>query len=315
MTTPVSAVAGITKPGITMQSAFNFLKTAIFPSSVRPEIAIHRLDHDFKEPSARPIIRSGGDAARKTVMPTEPQAQQDPSPPQGLATPPSYKTPSSSPASHDRQQSAVAGEASAVLSARATARCSAETFIEAAERGCLASVMRHIEAGLVNAGSALYEGTPLMHAAEHGHETIVRRLLEAGACVNRARTDGWTALMLAADKGDTAIVQALLDKGAVVDHATIRGETALIAAAAKGHTATVQALLDRGARVDKAINGGWTALMYATGHIATVRLLLKTGANCRLKDTLGDTALDLAIKQNHTEVIQLLRAHEAGARP
>ena len=55
---------------------------------------------------------------------------------------------------------------------------------------------------------------------------------------------------------------------------------------------------------------GWTALHNAAGcgdHPEIVELLLKAGANTQLKTKLGQTALDLAVKNEHPDAEKLLR--------
>lgn len=46
------------------------------------------------------------------------------------------------------------------------------------------------------------------------------------------------------------------------------------------------------------------------GQVEAVRLLLDRGANPRLKNTLGSTALDLAKEMNHTKVVEALSKTE-----
>jgi ankyrin repeat protein len=48
-------------------------------------------------------------------------------------------------------------------------------------------------------------------------------------------------------------------------------------------------------------------LAASLGHIEVVDLLLKRDANVQVQDTNGSTALTLARKHNHTDVVQLLK--------
>jgi ankyrin repeat protein len=90
----------------------------------------------------------------------------------------------------------------------------------------------------------------------------------------------------------------------------------LIAAAREGDTAQISGLIKAGADVNQ--RGGvndWTPLMHAVhkNQIAAVRALIEAGADINL--TAGargrDTALRLAMVQDHPEIAALLREHGA----
>ena len=89
----------------------------------------------------------------------------------------------------------------------------------------------------------------------------------------------------------------------------------LIEAASQGDTEKVHALLALGADVnDKDKKLGGTALMYAAniGHTNTVHALLAEGADVNAKDNDGNTALMIAKKRGHKEIVRVLK--EAGAK-
>ncbi len=98
---------------------------------------------------------------------------------------------------------------------------------------------------------------------------------------------------------------------------------ALVKAASIGSTAKVIALLDKGVgvnakaphnKLDEELElAGQTALMAAAGngHVETVRLLLKRGANVNIKHEVGGTALTGAVATGHLEVVKTLL--DAGA--
>jgi len=81
-------------------------------------------------------------------------------------------------------------------------------------------------------------------------------------------------------------------------------------AAKEGNIIDVQNLLDSGADINAKNNIGWTALKYAAfrGEKGCVDLLLKVGAKIDAKTNDENTALDLAKKNNHIEVVRLLEA-------
>ena len=155
--------------------------------------------------------------------------------------------------------------------------------------------------------------TALILASSNGHKEIVEMLLEKGADVNAKDKYVYTALELASRNGHTEIVSMLLEKGADVNAKTNEGITALIRASEKGHTETVARLLEKGADVNAKDSDGWTALMWASrnGHTETVTILLEEGADVNAKDNyfLGSTALDIAIKKEHPEIVKLLKQY------
>jgi len=85
-------------------------------------------------------------------------------------------------------------------------------------------------------------------------------------------------------------------------------------AAWKGRTYTTELFLENGAKVNtREKDDDRTALIGAAleGHVETVRVLLRYGADVHLSDRLGTTALMAAAEGGHEEVIGLLT--EAGA--
>jgi ankyrin repeat protein len=54
---------------------------------------------------------------------------------------------------------------------------------------------------------------------------------------------------------------------------------------------------------------GWTPLFYAvrSNQIEVVKVLLENGADPTVKDTDGNTIMDIAIKKNHMELFTLLK--------
>ena len=85
---------------------------------------------------------------------------------------------------------------------------------------------------------------------------------------------------------------------------------ALIIAAAHGHATTVEYLIDAGADMNAkhAINEV-TPLMYAARYnqVEIIKLLLEKGANLKVKDERGFTALNHAENSKATEAVELLK--------
>lgn len=134
------------------------------------------------------------------------------------------------------------------------------------------------------------------------------------------------ALLDAARNGDTDAVEELLDEGAdiearvesMTDEETSAGEyrldagaTALVLAATEGHVRTVGLLIKRGADVNARDDADFTALERAAfvGHVGPIELLLENGAR-----VAGDSmALMWGARQGRRGVVRVLI--EAGADP
>lgn len=124
---------------------------------------------------------------------------------------------------------------------------------------------------------------------------------------NRA---GETALMMAALKGHAAAVQALLARDADVNHT---GWTPLHYAATgpqPEQVAIIALLLEHHAYIDAASPNGTTPLMMAAqyGTAESVQRLLDEGADPSLKNQLGLTAVDFALRTQRTEVAEKIVA-------
>ncbi len=95
-------------------------------------------------------------------------------------------------------------------------------------------------------------------------------------------------------------------------------ESPLITASEKGMTDIVEILLKKGANINarRIVDGNITfsSLMAAagSGHMETVRMLLKYKPDVNFKDRYGRTALDFAIKWENLEMVKML--HEAGIK-
>ena len=106
-----------------------------------------------------------------------------------------------------------------------------------------------------------------------------------------------TSFVDAVRSGDVVAVRKMLASGADPNAPEgVNDWTPLIHAVHKNQIGSVAALLDGHADPNRAVNGG-TPLMWAAGYGYTpiVRLLLARGADPRIRDLDGETAVDYAV--------------------
>jgi ankyrin repeat protein len=183
--------------------------------------------------------------------------------------------------------------------------------MQAAQRADLPAIRGLLTAGAdVNARNNT-GGTALMYAALSGDAPTVRLLLQKGAEVNAAATNGWTALMIASVGDYESVVQALVEAGADVNQVDVYGWTPLMRAIYEGRASAAKALLAVPAlKVNAQNEYGATALHYAAaaGNAALVRLLLKRGADVRMRDTAGHTPAMRAVENGYAELAAVLKS-------
>ena len=140
-------------------------------------------------------------------------------------------------------------------------------------------------------------GNPLHVAAAEGHVLTAHILIQAGAVVDVLDDEQNTALMIASQEGKSNIVKYLLQAGAKLSWKGDDGMTSLHLAAQNGHLEVVHAILNQNNKQRKFINmqdeGGWTPLVWAceNRHEEIINYLLKRGADPLKIDTEGNIAL------------------------
>jgi len=155
----------------------------------------------------------------------------------------------------------------------------------------------------------------LFLALREGSLKVARVLVDwPSTRVETRNTVDESALMMAALKGHTDMARRLIARGADVNKT---GWAPLHYAATGSHAALITMLLDAHAYIDAESPNGTTPLMMASqyGSAAAVRQLLEAGADASLKNQLGLSAQDFAMRSGRQEVFEILAAHLRKQRP
>jgi uncharacterized protein len=125
--------------------------------------------------------------------------------------------------------------------------------------------------------------TNLTDAAMQNEVDMIRDLLRAGQNPNEANEEGLTPLLVACQQGSLTASKLLVEAGANVNHQDESGFTPLMEAAVLGYDRIAQYLLEH-------------------------------GADASLKNSEGETARDLALKEEHHDLAAILKGKKGAAR-
>jgi ankyrin len=167
---------------------------------------------------------------------------------------------------------------------------------------------------LAGSSAAADRDTRLADAAMRRDLAAVRSLISQKVDVNVPGQDGTPALHWAVRVDDVATAKLLLGAGAQATLANRYGLTPLAIAAANGNAAMIGILLDAGADPNALDPAGETPLMNAArvGSLEALTLLLDRGATIDATDaTYQQTALMVAVRQNHPDIVKVLLARGA----
>lgn len=155
--------------------------------------------------------------------------------------------------------------------------------------------------------------TPLHIAASLGlsNETALI-LLNAGSDPNAANADGDTPLMVAVQKEKPILARLLVQKGASIFSQNARRENPLTQAFVKGITMTGELITSETVNSrDDTLATPIILAIQTNESIDILNLILERGADINAQNTLGDTALHLAVRKDLRKQGELLLAKGA----
>uniref|UniRef100_A0A670ZXP6 KN motif and ankyrin repeat domain-containing protein 4 n=1 Tax=Pseudonaja textilis TaxID=8673 RepID=A0A670ZXP6_PSETE len=200
---------------------------------------------------------------------------------------------------------------------RISSRKSSSPGIVAAYLQEIEMVHPHLQSVIVNLADG-NGNTALHYSVSHSNFWIVKLLLETGICdVDHQNKAGYTAVMItplasAETEEEMEVVKKLLQEGNVNIRASQGGQTALILGVSHDREDMVKALLSCNANINLQDEDGLSPLMVASqyGNLEMVKLLLShPGCDPALVDKAGNSALSLALKSAHMEIVEFLRTH------
>ena len=189
-------------------------------------------------------------------------------------------------------------------------------------RNDISAVKELIASGAdINHQQERYGHTPLIIACNYNYKELAKFLISKGADINIRGKDGSSAL-IAAGSNSQELVELLLSKGADVNAKMLDGTgvftQCIIGILGKRVSIELaEILLSKGANIDEAPTSGdaegYTNLIMAArnNNEKLVRFLIKNGANVNAKTKNGATALSLAVKERHQNIINILKSNGA----
>ena len=164
---------------------------------------------------------------------------------------------------------------------------------------------------------------PILHAVLRNDPKAIAALVAKGASVETRAPGGYTPLAVAVEEKKFDAAKALIDAGAKVNEAvSVKQVTPLMVAASEpppesrtrkllqtfDSLGVARELVKHGAAVDAATTEGVTPLMIAAAHdnAPMIGFLIQSGAKATAKNGDGETAHDIAFKNDNGSAMRML---------
>jgi cytohesin len=184
----------------------------------------------------------------------------------------------------------------------------------AAEHGYSEVAMKLLEKGADPDAPDANDYSPLCYAALAGNINLCRAMLEKDADPNISEKNGWTLLLEMVKRGNLELVKLFVSKGGDLDRMATDGTGAFDAAAESGSLPMLEYLLGLNPDGLRAVAKDGRTLLHTAadhGHGEMVKVLLDKGLDPNARTGEGLTPLGAALKNNHKDVADLLRARGA----
>lgn len=146
----------------------------------------------------------------------------------------------------------------------------------------------------------------LIKACISGDTELLARAFRHGGKLN-TRYRGWKPVRWAIQYGHLGIVMLLVDRGTNIKKPYSDGFTPLDQAVGENHRGIVKYLISAGVDVNqRSANGTALHTACAYGHTAIVKLLLKEGADPKIRDDGNRTPRYYARRYNNLDIVELL---------
>ena len=176
------------------------------------------------------------------------------------------------------------------------------------EEGCAEIVKKLIKAGADTNVQDFESRTPLHTAFD---DDTAKVLLDNGANINAIDNDKATPLHIACATGDLELAKLLLERGANIEALDCDGESPLCYALRKEENDIFELLLDTDPELVNMIvepsTGNYPIhLVSEKGNEDMLKLLLRKGAICSVKNKNGYEAIHNATKEGNLNIVKLL---------
>ncbi|KAK2966667.1 hypothetical protein RJ640_002365 [Escallonia rubra] len=146
----------------------------------------------------------------------------------------------------------------------------------------------------------------LLTVASTGNAAFLDELLKAGLDPHNGDSKGRTPLHIAASKGHEECVLVLLKHACNIHLRDVNGNTALWDAISSNHNSIFRILYHWASLTDPYTAGDLLCTASKRNDLTVMKELLKHGLRVDSKDRHGITALQVAMAENHTDMVELL---------
>ncbi|OIT07943.1 PREDICTED: potassium channel AKT2/3-like [Nicotiana attenuata] len=146
----------------------------------------------------------------------------------------------------------------------------------------------------------------LLTVASTGNATFLEELLKARFDPDIGDAQGRTPVHIAASKGHEECVMVLLRHGCNIHLRDVNGNSALWEAIAAKQHSTFRILYHWASVSDPYVAGDLLCAAAKRNDLTVLKELLKHGLTVDSKDRHGSTAIDVALEQNHEDMVKLL---------